>query len=341
MTPLTRCVAPMICAALLSVTWSSASAQDDLLQRLNKDTASVVASASKSTVGVRIGRSYGTGFVVGERLVMTSTGVLKSASRNITLYLHDASTVRAQVVAIDQRLCAVLLKIQTKRSLQPLAWARSAKVGTGIFTLGNPYGTIQTTQRIAASFGNISSRYRVTGDKFYDGEVIEISAAVNRGSFGGPVINTSGELIGMVHRSVNYKRWFGVAIPARPLRNFVKRYKSGQTTIESTAPKPSAKAKAVIPGFFGVKVESVKRGKRKYIRITAIAPNSPAEQAGFKVGDFIVQLNRLPIRSQKSFSRVMGVLKAGQVIVVGYVRPGQRRTQRMQRKRVLLSTIPW
>ncbi len=340
----------LVTLSLLCATLTTASAQDrDLLKRLNKDTTSVVTQATKSTVGIQIGRAYGSGFAIGKDLVMTSTDVTQTASSNIYIYFHDASVARGQVVAIDQALCAVLIKVHVRRPMTPLKWSKSYGVGTGVFTLGNPYGTILTTQQVAASFGNISGRYRVQGDKYYGGDVLEITAAVNRGSFGGPVITTAGELVGMVHRSVSYKRWFGVAIPGQPLQDFVRRYRAGKTSIQAPPkttesgqlkPKPASK----IPGFLGVKVKGVERrgrSKRVYrtVQITAVAPDSPAAQAGLKAGDWVMRVNRLPVRSERSFALIMSTLRAGQTIRLEIYRSAGNRQPIS--KKVTLSTPPW
>lgn len=327
---------------LLPFAGDLAAQQDSVLARADRESAALVERVARSVVGLRAGGRYGSGFAVEPGLVLTTTEVADQAHASLEVYLPDARLARGRLVASDHALHVALVALEG-RTLPPVTWGDSerARVGEGVYTFGNPFGSIITTQQMATSYGTLSGRYAVQGDRHYEREVLETTAAVNQGSFGGPLVNVRGEVIGMVHHSVAYKRWLGVAIPARPLVEFLARHKAGRTTVQAP-PDPEAlpQAPTLVPAFLGVRAETVPVPHHDgrpvpMTRITAVAPGSPAAEAGLQAGDIVLAINRLPVRSHRALEHILGALRPGQRILIEIHRPGH--PGRIQKTIVLAS----
>ena len=180
--------------------------------------------------GGRFGRGgdgYGSGVVIDldKRLVLTSEEAVPAAAKEANVRFADHTLVAAKVVARNDELNAVLLEAPSiPASVRVLAMGDSTKVrvGTMVFTLGNPFQSMLQTGQTAASLGIVSGIYRAEGNAVYDGVVFELDAAVNPGSYGGPVVDLEGRVIALVGSTYSHARWLGTAVPIAPIREWVE-----------------------------------------------------------------------------------------------------------------------
>lgn len=312
-----------------------------LLDQIDREGVADVDLARRAVAGVQLGRSYGSGLVVEPGLVLTSTGVVSQASDKVVLWLPSRRRIYGKVVAIDRQLNAVLIAYQAipADETRSTRWADSDAVRTGqmVYSLGNPFGTIIQTQQIAASSGLVSGRYRIAqGDRHYDGELIETTAAINPGSFGGPVVDLRGRVVGIAHRGFSYRRWLGAVIPAKPLRAFVERFKGGVAKIEPATPARKAAASKEA-AFLGVRVVRAainlrtRQGVRgiPVVRISALAPDGPAQRAGLKVGDVLMFVGQRALRQPAVLDAALRDLAPGDVVKLTVLRREGRTTRRV------------
>jgi len=143
--------------------------------------------------------------------------------------------------------------------------------------VGHPFGYTQTvTPGIVSYVGRHLPRsdMRVTGD------FIQFSAPVNPGSSGGPVLDMSGAVVGVVARAANDAQGISFAVPSRTLK----------WVLEAVERSPDGRVRR---GFMGIRFAST--GQDTRVMISAVEPNQPADLAGLRTGDVIVRFSNQPI----------------------------------------------
>jgi S1-C subfamily serine protease len=166
---------------------------------------------------------------------LTSTGVIGGGVSRVKLTFPDGRTAEGTVVGRDSVSGAVLLQCKAATAqVLPLGRSAGAAVGTRVLTAGSPYGSLHRIYEVGMSVGTITGRYAAdaaepeTGvaDR-YTGEVLETDAGVNPGSFGGPLCDRRGRVLGLVVQSLTRNRWLGCAAPIDPIRRRLPALRAG------------------------------------------------------------------------------------------------------------------
>jgi len=273
-------------------------------------------------------RFGGTAFFVDpDGYLLTAASLVKDAGR-VELTDSAGRIVPAGVVGISPAGGVALLKTvgRTEEPVTHLAFGRSrdVKVGDRAFSLGNPYGTIQRTGRVAVSRGTVSGIYQVDGFGGYKGEVLETDAAVNPGAFGGPLLNRNGEVIGVLLEAFSYNRWLGTALPIDQVESLMESLKKRE--------EPG-------PGTIGIRcVERVI--ERTRARIVEVEEDSPAARAGLQRGDEILEFGGKEIEDFSEFLAAMHGLPAGSVVNLRVLRPGDERGEPDKLERITVKVGP-
>ena len=137
--------------------------------------------------------SLGSGFVIDSSgLIVTNNHVIAGAEE-IDVVLPDDTILKAQIVGRDTVTDLALLKVEAKQPLQEIKWGDSnkARVGDWVLAVGNPFGLGGSV-----TAGIVSARARDIHAGPYD-DFLQTDAPINRGNSGGPLVNLSGEIIGI------------------------------------------------------------------------------------------------------------------------------------------------
>ena len=245
--------------------------------------------------------SLGSGFVVdASGLILTNNHVVADAEE-IKIYFTeeaDEKPVDGEVVGHDLELDLALIRVKSKRALValPLGDSDGLEVGEYVMAVGNPFG-----QGHSVTHGIISAKNREAPD-FRLASYLQTDAPINPGNSGGPLINLKGEVIGINNAIDQRAVGIGFAIPI----NLVK------------AVLPQLKTKGTVSrGYIGVLVNEMspeiagKLGVAKDLRapfVTHVYPNEPADKAGIKPYDVILELNGKPIHtSAELVTAVVGI----------------------------------
>lgn len=170
---------------------------------------------------VNDGVSSGTGCIIDPRgYILTSSHVIED-SKDIEITLFNGKKMKASLVAImGENNDLAILKINTTIPLSMIALGDSTKIKVGqkVLALGNPFGFSRTL-----TTGIIS---RID----YDRNKIQTDAAINPGSSGGPLLNTSGEVIGInqsIYNPDNNRSNIGIgfAVPVNAAKRFIVKVK--------------------------------------------------------------------------------------------------------------------
>lgn len=229
--------------------------------------------------------SVGSGFLVDRSgYVLTNFHVVEDAAK-ITVKLDSGEEYAAKVVGVDEETDVAVLKIDAGREMPfiKLADSDQARVGDWVLAIGSPFGLNRSV-----TAGIISQTNRETPSTSVFQRFIQTDAAINRGNSGGPLVNMSGDVIGInsqIATSTGDYNGVGFALPSNEAA-----YVFDQIL----------KAGKVRRGYLGVGLETVKaefasvyglKEAKGAIVVELRDPQSAAGVAGLKVGDVIVEFN--------------------------------------------------
>lgn len=165
------------------------------------------------------GMSAGTGCIISKNgLILTGSHVVEGCE-NVDITTYNGEVYKGKVIAImDQNKDLALIKIEPKKQLKTATLGNSddIKVGQKVLTIGNPFGFSGTmTQGIISRIDYVKKR-------------IQTDAAINPGCSGGPLLNTSGEIIGINQSIYNPDKnisniGIGFAIPINDAKFFISK----------------------------------------------------------------------------------------------------------------------
>jgi S1-C subfamily serine protease len=264
------------------------------------------------------GRSTGTGFVIDDDgNILTNAHVVENAT-DVAVRFSDATTARAEIRGRDRSSDLALIKVDPDGlDLKPLSLGTSAdvRVGDPTVAIGNPFGLERTL-----TTGVVSALQRRIDapDGFTITDVIQTDAAINPGNSGGPLIDASGEVIG--------------------INSAIRTGGAGEGNIGIGFAVPIDTAKRVLPtlregedverAYLGVTTATVTpelnlRVDRGAV-VQDVTPLSPADEAGLAIGDVIVKIGDREVRGTEDVSRIVDESDPGDEIEVEVVRAGER-----------------
>ncbi len=260
--------------------------------------------------------SLGSGFVVDAEngYIVTNNHVVKDAEE-VRVTFHDDETVQAEVIGRDEKTDLAVLKVETDREMRAITFGDSAslRVGDWIVAIGNPFGLGGTV-----TAGIVSARQRDINAGPYD-DFIQTDASINRGNSGGPMFNLDGDVIGIntaIFSPSGGSVGIGFAIPsnlARPVINQIIEY--GRTR----------------RGWLGVHIQTVTDEIAEALGLEAAegalvastTPGGPAEQAGLKAGDIILEFAGREIEEMRELPRIVAETDINETVKVTVWRDGE------------------
>jgi serine protease Do len=265
-------------------------------------------------------QSLGSGFIIDrEGYIITNNHVVEGADE-IKVKLADGREFKAKVIGRDPKTDLALIKISSLfKDLPwiPLGDSDKMRVGDWVLAIGNPFGLEETVTQ-----GIISATGRVIGSGPYD-NFLQTDAPINPGNSGGPLINLSGEVIGINSAIISGGQGIGFAIPAAMARKII----------------PQLKEKGKVSrGWIGVSVQNVtpEIAQAMGLKDTAgalvgeVTPGGPAEAAGMKRGDVIVSFNGREIGKMSDLPMAVAETPAGKAVEVKVIRDSKEMTLTMK-----------
>ena len=260
----------------------------------------------------------GSGFITSQDgYVLTNHHVINGAS-SITVALSDNREFKAQVIGSDARTDVALLKIDaTNLPFLRMADSNKLKVGEWVVAAGSPFGLKNTI-----TAGVVSAINRDTGDYL---SFIQTDAAVNPGNSGGPLVNMSGEVVGINSQILTPSGAFSGIALAIPINDALQ-----------VAEQLRTKGK-VERGRVGVSIQPVTEemakelglSKAQGVVIAQIEAGSPAVQAGLQTGDVVTKINGAVVESIRDFARYIGESKPGTQLQLEVWREGRSQNVEM------------
>lgn len=297
-----------------------------------QDVSRVVDTVSPSVVSIVISttsdglpvQAAGTGMIVSKNgYVLTNRHVVSSA-KSVTVLRSDGTIYRdVPVVGTDPLNDIAFVKIPNVTDLPAvtLGDSKTVRVGQGVIAIGNALGEYQNTVTTGIISGlgrpvTASSSGGDGSDAESLSDLLQTDAAINEGNSGGPLLNMSGQVIGMNTAIASDAQSIGFAIPIGAVKGMLNHLlKNGSLArayigVEYVPITPDVKAQYNLSVSDGDYVNSVRAG-------------SPAATAGLKTKDIITQVNGVSIAPGKSISTLIGEFQPGDTVSVAVLRDGK------------------
>lgn len=260
-------------------------------------------------------KSLGSGFIVDAKngYIVTNNHVIDRADE-IIVRLSDKHEFTAKVVGTDPLTDLALLKIDIKNvTLQslPLGNSDTADVGDWVLAIGNPFGL-----EWSVTAGIISAKERLLGAGPYD-DFMQTDASINPGNSGGPLVNLRGEVIGINTAIIPAGQGLGFAIPVNIFKDLYPKLIKGK----------------IVRGWLGVVVQPLDEKLSKSFGlkgtegalIADVVENDPADKAGIKPGDVVIEINGKKIYDHRELTNMIGKMTPGQIAKLTVIRNGQKK----------------
>jgi serine protease DegQ len=258
--------------------------------------------------------SLGSGVIVGaEGYILTNHHVIEAADE-IEIALNDGRQAKAVIVGNDPESDLAVLKVELK-NLPAVTFGRVDQVNVGdvVLAIGNPFGVGQTvTLGIVSALGRSHLGIN-TFENF-----IQTDAAINPGNSGGALVDANGNLIGVntaIYSRSGGSMGIGFAIPVSLARQVMEE-------IIATG--------SVTRGWIGVEVqditpdlaESFKLNNSKGVLIAGVVKAGPADRAGVKPGDILVEVEGKPVPDSSAMLNLVAAAQPGKVATLKVMRNG-------------------
>lgn len=271
----------------------------------------------------------GTGFIVSsDGLILTNKHVVFDDTAEYSVVTSEGHTYPATVLARDPINDIAIIKIEAS-GLRPLPLGDSdaLRIGQTVIAIGNTLSEYRNTVTRGIVSG-VNRRIEAGGEGFSEiiESAIQTDAAINPGNSGGPLLNIRGEVVGVNTAINSYGQSIGFAIPINDAKYVV-------TSVQQHG--------KIIRPFLGVRYTIIneRMARARELPVTygaliapgagrdmvAVVPGSPADRAGIKEGDIILEVNGQKITEYRGLARELARYQIGEEIVLKILRNGSER----------------
>ena len=271
----------------------------------------------------------GSGFLVSsDGYIVTNAHVASDTDAQYTVFLNDETEYSAEVIAADNLQDIAVLKIDAE-NLPYLEFGDSdeLKVGQTVVAIGNALGEFRNTVSVGVVSGLsrtiIASDGRGSSEELQD--VVQTDAAINSGNSGGPLLDLSGQVIGVNVATSLQGENISFALPSNAVRQ----------TVDSIRENGR-----VIRAYLGVRYELVTeqmqdendlpvdygaiilRGSNYQL---AVIPGSPADKAGLEESDIILEVDGVRVDAENPLNVLISELTVGDTVTLRVLHDGEER----------------
>jgi serine protease Do len=291
---------------------------DTIVDAVRELLPAVVTVVNKAASGQA--QSSGSGFVIDAQqgYIATNNHVVENGRGGVgasfDVIFSDNRTVKATLVGRDAQTDVAVLKVPAQGLVAaPLADSEKAPVGAMVVAIGSPLGEFQNTvtQGVVSAKGRrVQESSSVTLE-----DMIQTDAAINPGNSGGPMLGLDGKVVGIANAVNTTGQGIGFAIPVDVARAVVDelrvhgRVKRGWLGVSVVDLTPDVARNFGRPSYSGVVVSEVVSG-------------SPAQRAGLRAGDIILEVDRTPVQRAQALRWKVAQAGLGSTLRVRITRAG-------------------
>lgn len=265
-------------------------------------------SGQRSTAGL------GSGFIIRpDGYILTNEHVVRGAQK-IHVALRDGTRYAATVVGRDSLNDLAVLKAESAKNLPvaPLGTSDNLMIGEWAIAIGNPYGFVLANTEPSVTVGvvsgvgrNLMSSPDQSGTVYVD--MIQTDAAINPGNSGGPLVNASGEVIGVnssIYTPSGGSVGLGFAIPINRARRVAE-----DLIAHGSVRQPWIGVKPAV-----VAATDFDANATQGALVASVTPGSPAAQVGIRRGDVIVQAGNRVLHNSYDWEAERLELRVGETV---------------------------
>ncbi|HKC25804.1 MAG TPA: Do family serine endopeptidase, partial [Thermoanaerobaculia bacterium] len=262
--------------------------------------------------------SGGTGFIIRpDGYILTNNHVIEGAEK-IEVKVGDSDDYRAKVIGRDPATDLALIKIESKQQFPTVRLGDSEKlrVGDWVMAIGDPLQFEKTvTVGVISGKGRYAGLSRATS-AFEN--LIQTDAAINFGNSGGPLVNVSGEVVGINTAISRFAQNIGFAVPINTAKKLLPQLEKGK----------------VIRGFLGVQITSVDRKMAEALEmkssngalVQSVERGKPGDKAGLKHGDVVTRVDDHDVKTNRDLIDYISSKNPGSKVTIAYLRDGKAKT---------------
>ncbi len=258
--------------------------------------------------------SLGSGFIISkDGYIVTNDHVVRNADE-ITVKLNDKRVFKAKIVGRDPKTDIAVIKISAE-NLPTLKLGNSdrLKIGQWAIAVGNPFGLNGTL-----TMGVISATGRSNlGIETYE-DFIQTDASINPGNSGGPLLNIYGEVIGINTAIIAAGQGIGFAIPINMAKNIINQIIEKGKIERSWLGVGIQKLTPELAESMNIKI-------KEGVLVNRVYENSPAEKAGLKEGDVIIECNGRKLEDPSDLQKIVISVPVGSNLELKVIREGKER----------------
>ncbi|MDP9254092.1 MAG: trypsin-like peptidase domain-containing protein, partial [Verrucomicrobiota bacterium] len=292
-------------------------------------------------------QSLGSGFLVDPAgyIVTNQHVVERAADLKIEVTMNDGKTYNAHYIAGDEEKDLAFIKIDAKADFPFVNLENISPnlLGQTVIVVGNALGYGSSISR-----GVLSGTKRdISVENMEYRNLLQTDAAINPGNSGGPLIDLSGRLVGISSAKMAFTpqgvptQGLGFAIPAETVRASVEQFKKvAQKKPAPNTPSATAQPVSAADRFFGIQLQDLTSeladalgyASGQGVLVSAVEPDSPADQAGIERGLVIYRIGKYDVNSVKQVDDLLTRAKSGTSVdfTAGVVRDDGR-GQRLER----------
>jgi serine protease Do len=258
---------------------------------------------------------FGSGFIIDPQGVIVTNHHVVEGADEVLIELRDGRKFTAKEIKSDPKTDLAIIRVETKEPLPYLTFGDSSQmeIGDRVLAVGAPFGLTGTVTQ-----GIVSAKGRNLHLNMYE-DFLQTDAAINPGNSGGPLVNLSGEVIG-VNSAIKSRSggWQGVglAIASNLARDITAQLLKNGT---------------VHRGYLGVSIKDLDPqvasrlglDNQKGVLVAKLQEGSPAAKAGLKDGDIITALAGKPVNNGHDLKSVVASLPLNQPVSLTVLRDGE------------------
>jgi serine protease Do len=258
-------------------------------------------------------QSLGTGFIIStDGYILTNNHVVSGADE-VMVKLSDGREIKGEIKGTDEKLDLALIKISDKEVFPSadLGDSDALEVGEWVMAIGNPFGLSQTV-----TAGIVSAKGRVIGNGPYD-DFIQTDASINPGNSGGPLFSAAGKVIGINTAIIAGGQGIGFAIPINMAKGIITQLRDSGKVTRGYLGVRFQPLTADLAKSFGLESE-------KGALIANVEKDTPAEKAGLKAGDVILEYDGKPVNEGNELPRYVAATPIDKKVKVLVFREGRK-----------------
>jgi putative serine protease PepD len=262
--------------------------------------------------GQQQSQAEGTGFVYDSKGDIVTAAHVVDGATSIKVHFKDGKTATATLVGKDDSTDTAVIKVNVDSSeLHPLSIGSSSGVqpGNEVVAIGSPFGLTETmTAGIVSAIG----RTITAPNNFSISGAIQTDAPINHGNSGGPLLNATGQVVGVnvqIDSNSNGSEGVGFATPIDTVKGIAETLISGGK---------------VQHAYLGIQVGDASGNAGA--QVSCVVSGSPADDAGLKAGDVITAVGTTQIASADDLTAAVNSYKPGDKVTMKVTQSGSSKS---------------